>query len=102
MKVCRTVDYEDMVTVLRGEALNKWLSATEDQREVVWSLINDLLANDGKIPTESEVNDYVWFQCEDVFYPEDDPRSDEDDDFCYDEDDYDDVIEVDTNDDIPF
>lgn len=77
LKVCRGIDFEDMPTILRCEALKKWISATEDQRETVWLLVNDILAKDGRIPTESEVNDFIWLQCDEIFYPENDEESEE-------------------------
>lgn len=89
MKVCRTIDYEDMVTILRSEALKKWISATETQRYSVWELINDTLGLNGNIPTESEVNDFVWFQCDEIFYPDD--YSDEDEEYCDDSNDEDEI-----------
>lgn len=73
LKVCRGLDFEDLPNILRCEALKKWMYATEDQKEIVWLLLNDVLAQKGKyIPTESEVNDFIWLQCEEVFNPEDD------------------------------
>ncbi len=79
LKVCRGLDFEDLPSILRCEALKKWMYATEDQRETVWLLINDCLAKGGKyIPSESEVNDFIWLQCEEVFNPDDDEDDDDD------------------------
>ena len=81
LKVSRGLDFEDIPTILRCEALKKWMYATEDQREVIWLLLNDVLAQGGKyIPTESEVNDFIWLQCEEVFNPDDDDDEDYEDD----------------------
>lgn len=89
MKVCRTIELEDVVTILRCEALKKWISATDTQRESIWELINDTLGANGNIPTESEINDFIWFNCDEIFYPEE--SSDEDDEY-YDEENEDDEI----------
>ena len=44
--------------------------STDDQKEIVWQLITDVLACNGKIPTESEINDFIWFNCDEIFFPE--------------------------------
>lgn len=78
MKVSRTIELEDLRDILRCGALSKWTMATDEQREMVWVLVNDTLASNGKIPTESEVNDFIWFGCDDIFYPEEDEDDEED------------------------
>lgn len=80
LKVCRGIDFEDLPSILRCEALKKWVYATEGQREAAWLLINDYLAKGGKyIPSESEVNDFIWLQCEEIFNPDDDEDDFEED-----------------------
>lgn len=78
MKVCRTIDIEDLSTILRCGALSRWTLATDEQRETVWVLLNDTLASNGNIPTESEINDFIWFGCDDIFYPDEDDEDLED------------------------
>lgn len=78
MKVCKTIDFEDLSSILRCGALSKWTLATDEQREMVWVLVNDTLASNGKIPTESEINDFIWFGCDDIFYPDEEDSEEED------------------------
>ena len=77
MKVCREIDFEDMPHILRCEALKKWIQAEDYQRTAVWELVNDTFCSPRKdgsipIPTESEINDFVWFNCDEIFYPDED------------------------------
>ena len=83
MKVCREIEIEDFAQILRCGAKEKWDDADDDQKELVWLAVNDLFANRSDIPTESEINDFVWFECDDIFFPEDDSESDYDDDEDY-------------------
>lgn len=42
--------------------------ATEEQRQLVFARLEDVFVDD--FPTETDVNDYVWFECDDIFCPE--------------------------------
>lgn len=46
--------------------------ATDDQRKQVFERISeyvsDLWSNIHENPTETEINDLVWFECDDIFY----------------------------------
>lgn len=42
--------------------------ATEEQRQLVYARIEDAFVDD--FPTETDVNDLVWFECDGIFYPE--------------------------------
>lgn len=91
MKVCREIEIEDFAQILRCGAKEKWDEADDDQRELVWLAVNDLFANRSDIPTESEINDFVWFGCDEIFFPENDCDGDEDesnsdDDYEYEDD----------------
>lgn len=77
MKICREFNFEDIPSILRCGAKDKWDEADDVQRWSVWELINDLFGANGNIPTESEINDFIWFGCDEIFYPEDD-EDDED------------------------
>ena len=44
--------------------------ATDDQREAVDERLQELFEDSGDIPTATEINDVVWFECNDIFYPE--------------------------------
>ena len=45
--------------------------ATEEQREEVFARIEEWAECAGPI-TETTVNDWVWFECDDIFFPEED------------------------------
>lgn len=51
-----------------GWAKERMDEATEEQRQLVFSRLEEIFANE--IPTYGEVNDFVWFKCNDIFYPE--------------------------------
>lgn len=42
--------------------------ATEEQRQLVYARIEDAFVDD--FPTKTDVNDLVWFECDDIFFPE--------------------------------
>lgn len=47
--------------------------ATEEQKEQVYERLEewfDALLIDGEIPSDTDVNDFVWFECDDIFFPE--------------------------------
>lgn len=66
MIVKREVDPEDFE--FWGEAKARVDDATEEQRQLVFARLQDVFLDD--FPTETDVNDYVWFECDDIFYPE--------------------------------
>lgn len=49
--------------------------ATPEQRELVEQRILDCFAKE--IPTDDEINDLVWFECDDIFYPEEETEEEE-------------------------
>ena len=53
--------------------------ATEEQRKQVEERINDVFAL-GEMPTDDDINDLVWFECDDIFYPEEDEEETEEED----------------------
>lgn len=67
MIVKREVDPEDFE--FWGWAKSKMDDATEEQRKLVCARLEDTFVDE--IPTEGEVNDFVWFRCNDIFYPKD-------------------------------
>lgn len=50
--------------------------ATPEQIEKVKERIEDWL-DQGEIPEEVQINDLVWFECDDIFFPEDENEEDE-------------------------
>lgn len=73
MFVKKDIDMYDLDDLLWSGARDRWVDATDDQKESVWERLNDWLSGD--IPSETEVNDIVWFECDDIFFPE--PKEEE-------------------------
>lgn len=46
-------------------AANRMDNATQEQKEQVFRRLVEVFT--GETPTETEVNDYVWFECDDIF-----------------------------------
>ena len=65
MIVKREIDPEDFQ--FWGGAKARMEEATEEQRQLVCARIKDKFVDE--IPTEGEVNDFVWLRCNDIFYP---------------------------------
>ena len=42
--------------------------ATKEQQNAVKERLEEVF--DGEIPTETQINDFVWFECDDIFFPE--------------------------------
>lgn len=66
MIVKREVDPEEFE--FWGWAKSRMDDATDEQRQMVYARLNDTFVDD--FPTEGEVNDFVWFKCNDIFYHE--------------------------------
>lgn len=67
MIVKREVDPEELE--FWGGAKAKMDDATDEQRQLVYARLKKMFVNE--IPTYGEVNDFVWFKCNDIFYTED-------------------------------
>lgn len=55
-------------------------SATEEQKALVKERIEDWLRDledCGQIPEETAINDLVWFDCDDIFFPEEQEQDEE-------------------------
>lgn len=65
MEVKRELDFYDLDSFFWSGAKDRWNDATDDQKELVWDRIQDIFM--GEIPTETEINDFVWFECDDIF-----------------------------------
>lgn len=53
-----------------GGAKARMDDATEEQRQLVCARLEDIFVD--QIPTKTDVNDFVLFECDDIFYPEED------------------------------
>ena len=73
IEVKRELSFDDLDNFFWSGARDRWDDATDEQKEMVWDRIIDLFAYDvdGNIPTETELNDFVWFECDDIFNKDD-------------------------------
>ncbi len=69
MYVKHELTFDEMTNFLWGEAREKWVEATEDQRQMVWDMLEDSFYNE--VPEDVTVNDAVAYDCDDIFFPED-------------------------------
>ena len=44
--------------------------ATDEQREQVRERIEEWAECMAEPPSDTDINDWVWFECDDIFYPE--------------------------------
>ncbi len=62
---------DDLDHMLWSGAKQRWDNATDDQKERVWDIlmesVNVQMDSTGDIPTKTEVNDFIWFECDDIF-----------------------------------
>lgn len=49
-----------------GGALDRIKDATQEQREEVKQRLFDCFFDEE--PTETQINDFVWFECDDIFF----------------------------------
>lgn len=58
---------------LWSEAKNKWRDADYETRCAVWDRIKewcDAVSDGGsELPSITQINDIIWFECDDLFYP---------------------------------
>lgn len=69
IEVKQEITYDDLTNLLWSSARDKWVAATDEQRERVWSLLCDLFSD--KTPDLTTINDIVWFDCDDIFNEDD-------------------------------
>lgn len=61
-----------------GGARDRMDGATDEQREEVAERIEEYLScPDGRMPTETDINDLVWFECDDILFPEEEEEEEE-------------------------
>lgn len=71
VKTVKTVDVNDLEYELWCGAQERWEAADEDTREAVFDRICDWTADEEEVDMTT-VNDLIWFECDDLFFPEDD------------------------------
>lgn len=69
MLVKHELTIDEMSDFLWGAAREKWINATEDQRQAVWDMLEDSFYNE--VPEDVTVNDAVAYNCDDIFFSED-------------------------------
>lgn len=67
-----------------SSAKSRMDDATYDQRMAVAERLEDIFS-DGRMPTETDINDIVWFECDDIFFPEESEQSEDSDSEEYEE-----------------
>lgn len=68
MLVKKELTFNEMTDFLWGPALELWLKASDEQRQTVWDMLEDAFYNE--VPDATLVNDFVAFNCNDIFFPE--------------------------------
>lgn len=75
MYVKKELTFDEMSDFLWGPARDLWNKASDEQRQAVWDMLEDVFYNE--IPDETSVNDVVSFECDDIFFPEEAEEYDE-------------------------
>ncbi len=57
-------------------AQDRMNDATSEQREQVFERIAEKIECNEDV-TETDINDLVWFECDDIFFPEDEDEDEE-------------------------
>ena len=70
MFVKHEITFDEMPDFLWGAARENWVSASEEQRLAVWDMLEDVFS--GETPEDVAVNDFIAFECDDIFSSEDD------------------------------
>lgn len=61
-----------LIDELWSEAKNKWRDADYETRCAVWDRIKewcDAVSECGELPSITQINDIIWLECDDLFYP---------------------------------
>jgi len=68
MYVKTEIDISDLDRLLWSRAADKWANATDEQRLLIWDAIVDIFCdNADEYPDMTTINDFVWFECDDIF-----------------------------------
>lgn len=98
VKTVKTLDVNDIGNELWSGAQDRWRDADDDTREAVFDRICEWTADDEEVDMTT-VNDLIWFECDDLFFPED--EEDEEDEEAEDSDEEDEEDEEDEDGDAP-
>ena len=53
-------------------ARERWIEADDATRIAVWDRVKewaDTVSDCGELPSMTQINDIIWFECDDLFYP---------------------------------
>lgn len=98
VKMVKTVDVNDLGGELWSGARERWEDADDDTREAVFERVCDWTDGDEVEVDMTTVNDLIWFECDDLFFPEDDEEDTEDEEDEDEEDEEDDEDDEDDED----
>lgn len=73
------VDFDINTFQFWSGAKSRMDDATYDQIRAVADRIEECFSYDN-IPTDTEINDFVWFECDDIFFPEEEEEEEDSDD----------------------
>ena len=69
----KEIDINDLDDFFWSGARDRWNDATDNQKEEVWNRIQECAdCRENDLLSDTEINDLVWFECDDIFYREDD------------------------------
>ena len=91
VKTVETASTEDIGYKLWSGARERWEDADDDTREAVFDRVCDWTEEEDEVDMTT-VNDLIWFECDDLFFPEDGEEDEDDED---DEDEEDDTEDED-------
>ena len=80
LTVKQDISMEYLDENLWGGARDLWQDATDNQRETVWDIILDIFGNSSELPRLGDINDFIWFECDEYFETEDDEEDETDED----------------------
>ena len=75
MWIKRELDISDLDNFFWSGAKRNWNNATDAQKERVWDYLEMTFADD--MPTDTEVNDIVWFEWDSIAGDDDEEEADE-------------------------
>ena len=71
------VDFDIRTFKFWAGAKDRIDDATDEQIKKVEQRILEFYDCGGFIPTETQINDLVWFDCDDIFFPDDYDKDDD-------------------------
>lgn len=70
LTIKKELEITDLDRLLWSGAAARWANATDEQRERVWETLIDLFANRDALPDMTAINDFIWFECDDLLEDE--------------------------------